>query len=57
MFKFYTITLRNFVVVTHSVWYVILFQETAVVHRITYSFIYFFLIWFFLFTQFILDIK
>ena len=50
------ITLRNFVVLTFSVRYVILFWETGVVHRITYSFNYFF---FFvvLFTKFILDIK
>jgi len=32
---FYTITLRNFVVPTLSIWYVILFRETGVVHRIT----------------------
>jgi len=34
--------LRNFVVPTRSVWYVILFRETGVVHRITFSFNCFF---------------
>jgi len=34
-FVLYTITLRNFVVPTRSVWLVILFRETGVVHRIT----------------------
>jgi len=36
---FYTVTLRNFFVRTLSVWSVILFRETGVVHRITISFI------------------
>jgi len=39
---FYTITLCNFVAPMCSVCYVILFRETGVVHRITYSFNYFF---------------
>jgi len=51
-----TITLRNFVVPTRSVWQVILFRETGVVHRITYSVNYLFLP-VVLFTQSILDIK
>jgi len=34
--------LRNIVVPTRSVWYVILFRERGVVHRITYNFNYFF---------------
>ena len=33
----YTITIRNFIVPTCWVWAVILFRETGVVHRITYS--------------------
>ena len=37
-----TITLRIFLVRTLSVWQVILFRETGVVHRITYSFVSFF---------------
>ena len=52
---FYTITLFNLVVPTCSVWQVILFQETAVVNRIKYTFSYFFLL--VLFTHFILDKK
>jgi len=48
----YTITLRNFVVPTRSIWLVILFRETGVVHRIAYSFSYFLLV---LFSQFIVD--
>ena len=51
-----TITLRIFVVPTLSVWQVILFRVTGVVHRIIYSFNYFFFL-LVLFTQFILDIK
>jgi len=50
---FSVITLRNFVVPTRSVWYVILFRETGMVHRIAYSFNYFFLL--VLFTHFIVD--
>jgi len=38
----YTITFCNFLVPTSSIWWVILFQETGVVHRITYSFNYLF---------------
>jgi len=38
----YGIALCNFVVPTRSVWSVILFGETGVVQRITYSFNYFF---------------
>jgi len=34
----YTITLCNFVVPMCSVWWVILFRETGVVRRITFSF-------------------
>jgi len=37
-YLFYTISLCNFVVLTHSVWSVILFQETGMVHWITFSF-------------------
>ena len=48
------ITLRNLVVPTRTVWQVILFRETGVVQRITYSFNYFFLP-VVLFTQFIVD--
>jgi len=36
MFIFYTITLINMSIPTYSVWYVVLFQETGVVHRITH---------------------
>jgi len=54
---FYTVTLRNFVVPTCSVREVILFRETGVVHRITYSFNYFFFFLLVLFTQFIVAIK
>ena len=54
--NYYTITLFNLVVPTCTVWKVILFPETGVVHRIKYSFSYFF--WLVvLFTQYILDIK
>ena len=58
---FCTITLHNFVVPTRSVWLVIFFQETgvvhrmvilfretSVVHRITHSFNYFFLFYLFI---------
>jgi len=48
-------TLFNLVVPMCSVWYVVLFRETSVVHRITYSFSYLPLL--VLFTQFILDKK
>ena len=54
--QFYTITLRNFVVPTRSIWYVILFRETGVVHRSTYSFNYW-LFTYVLCVHFILDIK
>ena len=40
-FIVYTITLRNFVVPTRSVWKVILFWETGEVYRITYIFVCF----------------
>jgi len=50
----YAINLRNFVVPTRSVRYVILFLEAGVVHWITYSFNYFFLL-VVLFSQFIVD--
>jgi len=49
---FCTITLCNFVVPTRSVWYVILFRETGVVHRITYIISFLLVV---LFTQFIVD--
>jgi len=39
----YTITLITVFVPTYSVWYVILFRETGVVHRITRRLSYFFL--------------
>jgi hypothetical protein len=52
----YTITLRNFVVPTRSVWWVNLFRETGVLHRITISFSDF-LSYLLSFTQFTLDIK
>ena len=39
----YMITLITVFVPTYSVWYVILFRETGVVHRITHSLSYFFL--------------
>jgi len=48
LFPTYTITLCNFVAPTCSVWYVNQFRETGVVHRITYSFNYFFFTWFYL---------
>jgi len=38
---FYTITLITMFVPTYSVWYVIVFRETGVVHRITHIFSYF----------------
>jgi hypothetical protein len=53
---FCTITLFNLVAPTCPVWWVSLFQETGVVHRITYSFSYFFL-FVVLFTHFIFDIQ
>ena len=52
----YTITLRNFVIPTRSVWWVILFRETGVLHRITFSSSDF-LSYLLSFTQFTLDIK
>jgi len=52
--RFHTITVSNFVVPTRSVRLVVLFRETGVVHRITYSLNYFFLL-VVLFTQFIVD--
>jgi len=50
----FLIILFNLIVPTYSVWQVVLFQETGVVHRITYNFCYFLLL-VALFTQFILD--
>jgi len=41
-YNVWTITLRNFVVPTRSVWWVILLRETGVVHRIIFSFNYLF---------------
>ena len=52
-FTLYTNTLITLFVPTYSVWYVILFRETDVVHRITHSLSYFLS----LFTSFILDTK
>jgi hypothetical protein len=52
----YTISLLTLFVPTCSIWQVNLFLETGVVHRITYSFSYIFLI-VVLFIHFILDIK
>ena len=39
----YTFTHITVLIPTYSVWYVILFQETGVVHRITHIFSYFLL--------------
>jgi len=50
----YAIALRNFVVPTRSVWLVILFRETGVVHRITYSFNYSFFYLFYLLNLFLI---
>jgi hypothetical protein len=40
----YTITFITMFVPTYSVWYVILFQETGVVHQVTHIFSYYLLI-------------
>ena len=54
---FYMITLFTMFVLTCSVWYVILFRETGVVHRITPSLSYIFLFLLVLFTNLILNIN
>jgi len=41
--KIYAITFITVFIPKYSVWYVILFRETGVVHRITHSLSYFFL--------------
>jgi len=51
----YTIALCNFVAPTCSVWLVILFRETGVVHRIIFSFSYC-LFTYVLFIHFTLDL-
>jgi len=41
----YTIALITVFILTYSVWYVILFWETGVVHRITQSLSFFFFVY------------